>query len=533
MGGRQRITGIPPQGGEDHIRWPAVARESGHGGRRKVATARATAVPLTTLLIISITLRGRLLAERTSNHGHRVYHKHQLISQTRKRDSLLLIGEPIAQKGSDQGTTSYKNSLRELRPELQRSRHERGWVRDDAIGVLHPLAHPSPRVARINHLFHLEAVERADGSPRALDTRIDLSAQRRRIGGLSKLAFVGGLDAAFRRDAANICGRPHNARTGSAARRRIVVARDPKASAHDDGEDRDRELRERDHPFATLADGAGDLMLETHREARIVDQVQHWEMEQVAEVEMALELVTPIGRERAPVDVPAIRGEDAHRIAIEAYEANDLVGSPERPNLEERAAIRHQPNRPAHVEGHRALAGDEGEQLFLPAINGVGWVGRQNWRRFVDARWKVGEKPLRHRSRFFLRLREVVDGTVTAMDLPAPQLLLRDVIPHRVAHHRRSRHEQLCDVAHHDGEMPEDSLRGADAHHTAEQHIDHGHLAKLRDVHRTAEVARQERAALAGDTRATGGDGPRAFLRAALAGLLLLRHHRGDAAAAR
>jgi hypothetical protein len=69
-------------------------------------------------------------------------------------------------------------------------------------------------------------------------------------------------------------------------------------------------------------------MLETDREARIVDQVQHWEMEQIAEVEMALELVTPIGRERAPVDVPAIRGDDAHRIAIEADEANDLVGPP-------------------------------------------------------------------------------------------------------------------------------------------------------------------------------------------------------------
>src|SRR5262249_3165175 len=176
----------------------------------------------------------------------------------------------------------------------------------------------------INHLFHLEAVERADGSPRALDTRIDLRAQRRRIGGLSKLTFVCGLDAAFRRDAANICGRPHHARTCAAAPRRIVVARDPKAAAHDDGEDRDRDLRERDHPFGTLADGAGDLMLETHREAWIVDQVQQGEMEQVAEVEMALELITTIGRERASVDVPAIRGDDAHRIAIEAYEANDL-----------------------------------------------------------------------------------------------------------------------------------------------------------------------------------------------------------------
>jgi hypothetical protein len=82
MGDRQGITGIPTHGGEDPVSRPAVARESGRGGRRKVTAAWATAVPLTTLLIIPITLRGRLLAGRTSNHGHRVYHKHQLISQT-------------------------------------------------------------------------------------------------------------------------------------------------------------------------------------------------------------------------------------------------------------------------------------------------------------------------------------------------------------------------------------------------------------------------------------------------------------------
>jgi len=47
-----------------------------------------------------------------------------------------------------------------LWPELQRSWHQQGGLRDDAIGILHPCAHPTPCVARIDHFLHLEPVER-------------------------------------------------------------------------------------------------------------------------------------------------------------------------------------------------------------------------------------------------------------------------------------------------------------------------------------------------------------------------------------
>ena len=43
---------------------------------------------------------------------------------------------------------------------------------------------------------------------------------------------------------------------------------------------------------------------------------------------MALELVAAVGRERASIDVPAVRRDDAHWIAVEAHEANNLVGTP-------------------------------------------------------------------------------------------------------------------------------------------------------------------------------------------------------------
>src|SRR5262249_7144886 len=84
MGGRERIAGIPAHGGQDHICRPAVAGEGRRGVSREVAAARVATVPLATTLVITVSLRGKPLAEGAMHHGDRVYHEHQLISQTRK-----------------------------------------------------------------------------------------------------------------------------------------------------------------------------------------------------------------------------------------------------------------------------------------------------------------------------------------------------------------------------------------------------------------------------------------------------------------
>jgi len=47
-------------------------------------------LPLSTPCIKTISLRGRLSAGRTTCHGHGVYHKHQLISQTRELHQNLI-----------------------------------------------------------------------------------------------------------------------------------------------------------------------------------------------------------------------------------------------------------------------------------------------------------------------------------------------------------------------------------------------------------------------------------------------------------
>ncbi len=182
-------------------------------------------------------------------------------------------------------------------------------------------------------------------------------------------------------------------------------------------EDRHRDLREGDHPLAALADRAGDLVLEADREARIVDQVEDRQVEQVAEVEVAGELVAAVGGQRAAVHVPAVRGDDAHRIAVEADEADDLVGAPERSDLEERALVGHQPDRAAHVEGGGALARNDGEQLLLAPVGGIGRVGRQHRRRLVD-RWTAGRRGTACviAAASSSRLGQVVDRAVAAVD---------------------------------------------------------------------------------------------------------------------
>ena len=113
-------------------------------------------------------------------------------------------------------------------------------------------------------------------------------------------------------------------------------------------------------------------MLEADREAGVVDQVEDRQVEEVAEVEVAAQLVAAVGGQRAAVHVAAVGGDDAHRMAVEAHEAGDLVGAPERADLEEAVLVGHQPDGAAHVEGGGALARDQREQLLLAAVGRVG-----------------------------------------------------------------------------------------------------------------------------------------------------------------
>ncbi len=150
--------------------------------------------------------------------------------------------------------------------------------------------------------------------PRALSMRaFELGPQRRRVGGLGELALVGRLDAALRAG----CRRRRRPATPPAPTGRDcgvakLLPATPKLRRISTVKIGTRDLRERDHPLAAPADGAGDLVLEADGEAGVVDQVEDRDVEQVAQVEVAGELAAAVGGERAAVDVAAV-GRDARR----------------------------------------------------------------------------------------------------------------------------------------------------------------------------------------------------------------------------
>src|SRR5438045_3390818 len=84
------------------------------------------------------------------------------------------------------------------------------------------------------------------------------------------------------------------------------AAGDAEAAAQHDGEDRHAGLGEGDHPLPALADRAGHLVLDADGEAGAVDQVEHREVEQVAQVEVADQLVAARRGHGAAVDVAAV-----------------------------------------------------------------------------------------------------------------------------------------------------------------------------------------------------------------------------------
>ena len=273
-------------------------------------------------------------------------------------------------------------------------------------------------------------------------------------------------------------------------------------------------------------------MFEPDGEAGVVDEVQDRDVEEIAEVEVAGQLAASVRRQRAAVGVLAVRGDDAHGMAVETREPGHLVRSPQRADFEERVPVRHQADGLAHIERGRSLAGDQREQFLVAPIRRVVGARGCDWRGLVDARRQVGQESAGQFGGFFLGLREVVHRAVAAVDVPAAEILLGDVVAHGMLDDRRAGDEQLRDVAHHHRKVAEHGLRGADTDDAAEQHVDHGHRGQLLGVHGTAEVPRQERTAASGNTGPAGLDGAAALLRRALALGLLFRNHGRDAATA-
>jgi len=222
-----------------------------------------------------------------------------------------------------------------LRPELQGAGAEAAGLGDHLVGAFDPLADQPAGIPRVDHFLDLKLVQGADGTARAFDAVVDLRPQGHGVLGLRQLAFVGRFDTALWGNAARVGGGPGDAHGRSVQGCCVVIAGDAKTTPGDDRENWHLDLRESHHPFAALADGAGNLVFEADRETGVIDQIENGHVKDIAQVDMASQLVATIRRQGAAVDVPAVGSNDAEGAAIEAHEAGDLIRAPQRPDFEE------------------------------------------------------------------------------------------------------------------------------------------------------------------------------------------------------
>jgi len=79
--GGEWVAQVPAYGHQDHVGWPAVAREGRGGAKREVASTVCAGKTLATVAVMAVTSSDDLLAVWTGGHAGRPYH-HQTTSQT-------------------------------------------------------------------------------------------------------------------------------------------------------------------------------------------------------------------------------------------------------------------------------------------------------------------------------------------------------------------------------------------------------------------------------------------------------------------
>ena len=135
------------------------------------------------------------------------------------------------------------------------------------------------------------------------------------------------------------------------------------------------------------------------------------------------------------------------------------------PNLEERALIDDRFNDAAHLVRRARVVRDRFEEPRVAAHRIV--PARPARRQVVDRRRHVGEEAARAGEGLFFRVHRVVDAAGLERDLPAAELVLRQLLAEPLDH-RRSRHEQRRLVLDHHRVVGGGQVGGAEPGHRAE-----------------------------------------------------------------
>ena len=139
-------------------------------------------------------------------------------------------------------------------------------------------------------------------------------------------------------------------------------------------------------PWRMVADVLG---LGADQEARLVDEAHDRQVEGVAQVDVAAQLLRGLGGHRAGVEVRIVR-DHADRLAAQAREPAHERAAELGRGLEEAPAVEHELERAAHLVRLAPLARHDREQLLLGAVGGI--VAARDRRGLPDVGRQVGEE---------------------------------------------------------------------------------------------------------------------------------------------
>ncbi len=181
-----------------------------------------------------------------------------------------------------------------------------------------------------------------------------------RVGRSIDLAAEGDGDAALDRQRADLRRRPGE----DVGVRPVMRGRgDAEGLPHDDRGPGHRAVRRGEHGRGAEADGAEALGLRADHEARLVDEGDDRQVEDLAFLDEAADLERAVRRHRAGVEA-AVVADHADRLAREPREAGDLAAAVAARHLEEAAFVHDMRDQRPHVEDLAPVARhDRGERL--------------------------------------------------------------------------------------------------------------------------------------------------------------------------
>ena len=200
-------------------------------------------------------------------------------------------------------------------------------------------------------------------------------------------------------------------------------------------------------------------MFRADRKAGTVDEVHDGQVEGICEINVAHDLVACIGRPGA-IEEERIACDDCDGMPVHAGEARDDLAAPKRADLEEGAAIADACNDLARHVGRLAVLRHDVEQEFLAAA----WIilALDDRRRLVDIGGQVGKEAPGLFESFVFGVDDIVDNAVAAVDLPAAEAFLVDILADRLGD-RRACDEHLGQTLDHDREMARGDTACAEA----------------------------------------------------------------------